>query len=83
MVAVPSFCATFGTNGADITRPTVAGSVASPASKGVIAIPDGSWKNRLTANIKPVDRAGADQDPDRGADQHAIAHQFEVDERGG
>ena len=51
---VPNFAAHFGTSGADTTSPIVAGSVASPASRGLIPSTDGSWKYRLTTNIRPL-----------------------------
>ena len=41
---VPIFVVNLGTSGARITRPTVAGRVARPASSAVIPNTAGSWK---------------------------------------
>src|SRR3954452_1823714 len=51
---VPHLAAILGTIGAQITSPTVAGSVASPACSALRSRPAGFWKYRLTMNIRPL-----------------------------
>src|SRR6478735_270290 len=50
----PSRAANFGTRGATTTRPTVAGSVASPAWRGVNPSELGSWNHRLSTYIRAL-----------------------------
>src|SRR5438128_2487022 len=50
----PSRWARRGTRGATTTRPTVAGSVASPACSGLNPRADGFWKYRLSRYIRPL-----------------------------
>ena len=50
----PSRAANLGTRGATTTRPTVAGSVASPACSGVNPSELGSWNHRLSTYISAL-----------------------------
>src|SRR6478735_10987034 len=50
----PILLASFGTNGATTTSPTVAGSVAIPASSGLKSRAAGFWKYRLSRYIRPL-----------------------------
>src|SRR6478609_1211775 len=50
----PSRAANLGTRGATTTRPTVAGSVASPACRGVNPSELGSWNHRLSTYISAL-----------------------------
>src|SRR6478609_2337359 len=50
----PILLANRGTRGATTTRPTVAGSVARPAWRGLKPSDAGSWKYRLSRYISPL-----------------------------
>ena len=50
----PILAANLGTSGATTTRPTVAGRVASPASRGLKSSVLGSWKYRLSTYISAL-----------------------------
>ncbi len=69
------------TNGETTIRPTVAGSVASPASSGLMPEAGGVLEVEADDVHQAVDRASPDQDRQRRADEHLVAQQAEVEQR--